>query len=1329
VERNKKWGHRFRPPLVDKVWYEREVEVPATWKDRAVVLDLARVGTDAVVFVNGQRAGAIAFPFGNVDITEHVRPGQNLLRIEVTANRDSEYVADLQGAAANQQTRKRSELKVKGLLDDVTLMSRPRGAHISDVFVQTSVRKKTLTLDVELRDVKQPGEVGLVASVQREGRREHRFEAAVRVEPNGVQRVSLPFAFPNPKLWDLDNPNLYTLELEAKGAGLDDVYAQRFGFREFWIEGTSFVLNGVPFKPRPINKDGGEWSQGNGNLQVIDGLIRGYRSAGYNVLQSWPEDLWSRSLFHFEPLWYSRCDELGMPIYGIAKNMAPSIVDADKGWRYVWEDEGVKERYRHQMEAGLRRVRNHPSVLMWASVANFYGGPQDQNPRNLGQRWAGIDPENDNARRLHQAGEEATALIQAADPTRPVYSHSGSVGCCHTTNHYLNFIPLAEREEWLSHYAKHGKIPFFPVEFGTPYEYSYARGRNGFGAPTSEPWLTEFAAIYLGNEAYRDETAEYRELVRSGYAGGTAFQFWQGARPIWQSPAAQRLQALFIENTWRSWRAMGATGGMIPWGAGNLFAQRELPVPNQSLSPTEGARGTYFKEIPLRLAHYLTAEGGFEAGPGARALVENNGETLAYLAGPKDALTAKDSRFYGGDTFEKQVILINDTRGKLPFELTWELQADGRRVLHGTEKGSLEPARILAHPLGLKAPAATKRTAAKLLLTARIGKRQHRDELELSLFPRPPASDLEVRLIDPVGKTRALLEHLGVRVQSGDTPATDGSLTVIGREALSSGYELSRSVEEAVRRGGRLLVMSQQPEFVRKRWGYRVGRFPARRAFPVDAEHPLLAGLTAADLIDWNGESTLVEARPTYAAKEIPKYGWHWGNRGAVSSAPLEKPHRSGWRPLLETEFDLAYSPLLELDHGAGRVVLCQLDLEDKAPTDPAARLLAAQLLEHVAKAPLPAPRRTVFYVGDAQGELVLRETGVRYERSPRPRGQGLVVVGPGAKVSSQELDALARGGANVLVLAGRTPGSHFGASLAQVSDFHGSLSIPTWPEARGLSASDLRLKVGLEWTVVKGGAELGAGGMLARRALGKGTVLYAQLDPLAVDTSKSYLRLTRWRQTRALSQLLANLGASFEADTRIFRSNVSELELAGPWKMAFTKELPAAPSPDKKYTDDGVSAAALRLSDPAADDSGLASVNLPSWIEELKTADGEVVVRRTIDLPADWAGKQLELELGAIDDYDTTYFNGQSVGTSNDSTPNVWSTPRRYVIPRGLARAGRNVIVIRFFDAFGGGGFAAAPEHFVLRIAGTDTTAAFYSADYRTDHEFGDEPYRYYRW
>ncbi len=84
-----------------------------------------------------------------------------------------------------------------------------------------------------------------------------------------------------------------------------------------------------------------------------------------------------------------------------------------------------------------------------------------------------------------------------------------------------------------------------------------------------------------------------------------------------------------------------------------------------------------------------------------------------------------------------------------------------------------------------------------------------------------------------------------------------------------------------------------------------------------------------------------------------PYAGWHWGNRGGVTSAAIEKPHRSGWRPLLECEFDLAYTPLMELDYGQGRLIVCTLDLEDHVALDPAARRMAGRVMDYALHSPL----------------------------------------------------------------------------------------------------------------------------------------------------------------------------------------------------------------------------------------------------------------------------------------------------------------------------------------------------------------------------------------
>ncbi len=122
-------------------------------------------------------------------------------------------------------------------------------------------------------------------------------------------------------------------------------------------------------------------------------------------------------------------------------------------------------------------------------------------------------------------------------------------------------------------------------------------------------------------------------------------------------------------------------------------------------------------------------------------------------------------------------------------------------------------------------------------------------------------------------------------------------------------------------------------------------------------------------------------------------------------------------------------------------------------------------------------------------------------------------------------------------------------------ASFAGSLSAPEWPEARGLSASDLRWRCYLDtppW-LLSAGAEIGADGLIGRKAVGKGVAVFCQVDPDCFHADeKTYFRYTRWRATRAVAQLLANLGASFAVDNRIFHPlDTRAVNRDDAWQMA----------------------------------------------------------------------------------------------------------------------------------------------------------------------------------
>ncbi len=124
-------------------------------------------------------------------------------------------------------------------------------------------------------------------------------------------------------------------------------------------------------------------------------------------------------------------------------------------------------------------------------------------------------------------------------------------------------------------------------------------------------------------------------------------------------------------------------------------------------------------------------------------------------------------------------------------------------------------------------------------------------------------------------------------------------------------------------------------------------------------------------------------------------------------------------------------------------------------------------------------------------------------------------------------------------------------------------------------------------------------------------------------------------------------------------------------------------------HEDPGNAGEAQGFAEPGHDDSAWPTMDLPRYWETVKglEIDGAVWFRRTVELPADWAGRELVLSLGAIDDFDTTYVNGQAVGATGLETPNYYLAPRRYRVPAELTKTGRATLAVRVFDRMGNGG------------------------------------------
>jgi len=109
----------------------------------------------------------------------------------------------------------------------------------------------------------------------------------------------------------------------------------------------------------------------------------------------------------------------------------------------------------------------------------------------------------------------------------------------------------------------------------------------------------------------------------------------------------------------------------------------------------------------------------------------------------------------------------------------------------------------------------------------------------------------------------------------------------------------------------------------------------------------------------------------------------------------------------------------------------------------------------------------------------------------------------------------------------------------------------------------------------------------------------------------------------------------------------------------------------------------------PLYDDKLWKTIKVPAYegweTVGLANIDGAVWFRTTFDIPANWIGKDLELDLNKIFDQDFTYINGELVGNT-DGTES-----RKYAVSSKLIKPGKNVIaiqVLNYSDRGGIGGY-----------------------------------------
>ena len=335
-------------------WYGRRFAPPMEWAGCPVLLEFDAVNYRAEVWLNGEPVGAHdgGYTGFSLEVGDLVRPGaDNFLAVRVVTpliTRDMR----IDGLGRDEMPHWRAaiaggiwqpvRLIATGAVrvTDLALVSDPRSGavEVAAHWENTSAR----TAAVEMRFDIRPWTTPVSAA-----RNAHTVAA-----PPGRGTVQTRLRIPGAALWDLEQPNLYLLQVEvrADGQGSDRVQ-RRFGFREFTARDGRFYLNDRPLVLKTVFNEAMyphslAYPRDRDLLEREFELVKG---AHINMIRPWRKPQ--------PPLVYDRADELGVLMVGALP------VECMDHWPRITPH--TANRLLSEVTEMVRRDRHHPSIVIW----------------------------------------------------------------------------------------------------------------------------------------------------------------------------------------------------------------------------------------------------------------------------------------------------------------------------------------------------------------------------------------------------------------------------------------------------------------------------------------------------------------------------------------------------------------------------------------------------------------------------------------------------------------------------------------------------------------------------------------------------------------------------------------------------------------------------------------------------------------------------------------------------------------------------------------------------------------------------------------------------
>ena len=326
-------------------WYRKELMVPASLKGEKVYLYFEGVYMNSSVYVNGQLIGGHPYGYTSFfcDATSAIIPGKkNVVAVRVD----------------NSQQKNCRWYSGSGIYRHVWLIHTPQiyidhwgvAVHTPQVSASQAIVQIKTMLNNET-SVDKDVQVAIKVADAKEA------VSTVMIPAKSKKEVIQQLVVSQPKLWDLNAPNLYDAHVSIQDHGkIIDTYTQSFGIRTINYSVNGFFLNG-----KKIELNGGCVHHDNGILgsAAFDRAeirkVQMMKNAGFNAVRT-SHNLPSEAFLE-------ACDRLGMLV----------IDEAFDGWREAKTSHdyaSLFDQYWEQdIEGMVLRDLNHPSIIAW-SIGN-----------------------------------------------------------------------------------------------------------------------------------------------------------------------------------------------------------------------------------------------------------------------------------------------------------------------------------------------------------------------------------------------------------------------------------------------------------------------------------------------------------------------------------------------------------------------------------------------------------------------------------------------------------------------------------------------------------------------------------------------------------------------------------------------------------------------------------------------------------------------------------------------------------------------------------------------------------------------------------------------